>query len=306
MNTPRHQRETDHQQRPMIHETAADLIAGSGRSDHGQPVCVHHSPDNFTATLKSLCRFQGGNMGYALAQRALDILVSFVVVTLTLPLMLLIAALIKLDSPGPVLFRHIRTGMNRRKSCSTHYRGPERRIQDLFGQQFSLYKFRTMYADARERFPELYQYDYSQEDLRNLPIKTLVGKRRQSGGIQGTAPIDNLVVDDPRVTRAGSRLRKTSLDELPNLINVLKGHMHLVGPRPDMIANIRYYAKPHLKKLEVKPGVTGLAQIRGRGMLSFVQINEYDVEYVKTRSLLLDLTIILKTIVVSVKGEGAF
>ncbi len=110
------------------------------------------------------------------------------------------------------------------------------------------------------------------------------------------------------ITTRGSRefgrwLRRTSLDELPNFFNVLKGDMHVVGPRADIAENIRYYPTAHREKLRVKPGVTGLAQINGRGRLSFLQTNEFDVEYVRNRSLLLDLKIMFNTPVVTVRAR---
>jgi lipopolysaccharide/colanic/teichoic acid biosynthesis glycosyltransferase len=201
--------------------------------------------------------------------------------------MVAIAIRIKLDSPGPAIFRHRRIG--------------------LFGMPFTLYKFRTMYADAKDRFPELYAYTYSQEELYSLPIKVLVGRKQDpKNGDGGVVNLDAQWLEDPRVTRTGRWLRRTSLDELPNFINVLKGDMHLVGPRPDIAENIRYYSPDHLRKLHVKPGITGLAQIRGRGKLSFTQTNEFDVEYVDMRSLALDLKILWNTIAVWVKGDGAF
>ena len=108
------------------------------------------------------------------------------------------------------------------------------------------------------------------------------------------------------MTRLGRWLRKTSLDELPNFVNVLKGDMHVVGPRADIVENIRYYPEAHRAKLDVRPGVTGLAQINGRGWLSFLQTNELDLEYVRHRSLALDLEILWKTILVALKGDGAY
>jgi lipopolysaccharide/colanic/teichoic acid biosynthesis glycosyltransferase len=202
-----------------------------------------------------------------------------------------------------VLFRHVRIGENRRRRC-VPYKGPHRRVEDLFGKPFTLYKFRTMYADARERFPELYAYSYDPEELHSMPIKVLVSTKNPARG-EGVQPAAGLL-DDPRLTRVGRFLRRTSLDELPNFINVLRGDMHLVGPRPDIVENIRYYEKQHLVKLDVRPGVTGLAQVQGRGNLSFHETNEWDVEYVRNRSVWLDLKIFLKTLWVSLRGDGAF
>lgn len=305
-NSAEHEKIDANRQPTMIPDAASEWTTYPKHVTRVRPSEQTSPPRSLIQRLGSLCRFQKDDWGYVTARRTLDIAGSLFVLAVTIPLMLLIALLIKLDSPGPVLFKHVRTGINRRKLGTEQYTGPERRTKELFGRQFILYKFRSMHADARDRFPELYVYDYSPEELMSLPIKILVGKKCDPcafmGMVEGLSP----AVDDPRVTRIGKWLRKTSLDELPNFLNVLKGDMHLVGPRPDMVENIRYYLKAHLRKLEVKPGVTGLPQIMGRGKLSFVQINEYDVAYVNTRSLLLDLKILLKTVVVAIKREGAY
>jgi lipopolysaccharide/colanic/teichoic acid biosynthesis glycosyltransferase len=260
--------------------------------------------DRLSTRLRSRLGFAGDGLGYRIARRALDIVGSLTVLVLASPLMLVIAVLIKRDSPGPVLFKHVRIGINRRRRGAS-VAAADRRGPNQFGEPFVLYKFRTMYSDSRERFPELYAYDYSVEELSTLPIKILVGPKNGGRWVDGTMGGEGLL-DDPRVTPFGRWLRKTSLDELPNFINVLKGDMHLVGPRADIVENIRYYPELHRAKLDVKPGVTGLAQINGRGRLSFLQTNEYDLEYVRNRSLLLDLKVIFRTIVVTVKGDGAF
>lgn len=235
--------------------------------------------------------------------RAIDVSAAGGLLLLTSPLMIVIAILVKLDSPGPVLFRHVRIGENRRRR-GVPYTGPHKRGEDLFGKPFTLYKFRSMYVDSRERFPELYAYSYDPEELHSMPIKVLVSTKNPAQG-EGVQPAAGLL-DDPRLTRVGRFLRRTSLDELPNFINVLRGDMHLVGPRPDIVENIRYYEKQHLVKLDVRPGVTGLAQVQGRGNLSFHETNEWDVEYVRNRSVWLDLKILWKTLWVSLRGDGAF
>jgi len=216
----------------------------------------------------------------------------------------LVAAAVKLDSPGPILFRQVRTGRNRRRTEGNG--GNDRRRLEAFGKPFTLCKFRTMHADARERFPDLYKYQYSEIELRTIPIKVLVGSKRGVAAAVEDIDVASLHgYQDPRVTRVGRWLRRTSLDELPNLFNVLKGDMHLVGPRPDIDSNIRYYHGDELRILDVKPGVTGLAQIRGRGLLTFEQTNRFDLEYVRNRSLALDLEILVRTIPVLWKREGA-
>lgn len=238
----------------------------------------------------------------ACLRRALEIGVSLAALTLVSPLLLVIAVIIRLDSPGPILFRQWRVGRNRRRTETPSANG--RRNEDLFGRPFELYKFRTMYADAPDRYPDLYQYRYTPDELREMPIKVLVGtkERKAQTRLQSTASLPC----DPRITRIGAWLRRTSLDEFPNFINVLKGDMHLVGPRPDIVANIRYYTEQEMALLRVKPGITGLAQINGRGLLSFRETNAYDLEYIKKRSLSLDLRILFKTIPALVKRDGAF
>lgn len=238
-------------------------------------------------------------MGYRVSVRAVDIVVSVLVLTVFAPLMLLIALLIKMDSPGPVLFRQLRQG---RRRCGAGVDREEGRL----GRPFTFFKFRTMFADARETFPELYAYQHTEEELGTLPIKVLVSRKRRPAEITQQPDLGTGLIDDPRVTRIGRWLRRTSLDELPNFLNVLRGDMALVGPRPDIAENIRYYSPVHLRKLSVKPGITGLAQIMGRGSLSFLEINDYDVEYVDCQSLYLDLTILLKTIPAVLKRDGAF
>ena len=240
------------------------------------------------------------------ARRILDIAVSSSVLIVTAPLMLVIAILVRLDSPGPAIFRHHRIGINRRRIDAGPYPGRDRRARQGYGKPFALYKFRTMYSDARTRFPELYAYKYTDEELYTLPIKVLVGVKRDPEEIDGPIELSSDTYADPRVTRVGRWLRRTSLDEIPNFWNVLKGDMHLVGPRPDMEENIRYYTPRQMRKFDVKPGITGLAQVRGRGKLTFHQTNEFDLEYVERRSLSMDLLIFLRTIGVLSRREGAY
>jgi lipopolysaccharide/colanic/teichoic acid biosynthesis glycosyltransferase len=198
-------------------------------------------------------------------RRAVEIALAVVALIVTSPLMLAVAIYIRWDSPGPALFRQQRVGKD--------------------GHLFWFYKFRTLRADAREKFPQLYSYSYSPEEIRQLQFKR---------------------EEDPRVTRAGSWLRKSTLDELPNFWNLLKGDVAIVGPRPEIPEMLQYYPPEQLIKFSVKPGITGLAQTRGRGRLKFQQTNAYDVEYVKTRSLWLDCLIVLKTIKYVIRLDGAF
>jgi lipopolysaccharide/colanic/teichoic acid biosynthesis glycosyltransferase len=220
----------------------------------------------------------------------MDIVIALMAIFLTLPLMTFIALSIKIDSPGPAIFKQRRIGKNLRRnghfiSRNGKMRCQERRKEDLAGKPFTFYKFRTMFVDAKERFPELYRYQYRPEEINTLHFKIPV---------------------DPRLTSFGRRLRKTTLDELPNFINVLKGAMSLVGPRPDIPEMIKYYQGWQRKKFQVKPGITGLAQANGRGFLSFQHTLRLDVQYVEKRCPWFDFKIILKTIRIVLLRAGAF
>jgi lipopolysaccharide/colanic/teichoic acid biosynthesis glycosyltransferase len=198
-------------------------------------------------------------------QRAIDIVVAATMLLITLPVIIVIGIIIRCDSRGPALFKQWRVGKD--------------------GNPFLFRKFRTLYVDAKTRFPHLYAYNYSSEEIEQLQFK---------------------VPDDPRVTRMGRWLRESTLDELPNFWNVLTGDMTLVGPRPEIPEMLRYYDETTRRKFSVKPGVTGLAQISGRGRLKFLQTARYDVEYVKHQSFLLDMQILLKTILKVILRDGAF
>ncbi len=201
---------------------------------------------------------------YLAVKRALDILLSAVTLVLTLPVMVALWIIVKLDSPGPALFRQRRLGVD--------------------GRPFTFYKFRTMVADARERFPELYDYRYSAEQIPVLYFK---------------------LADDPRLSRFGKVLRRTSLDELPNLWNVFRGEMSLVGPRPEIPEMLHNYEPHQLAKFSVKPGLTGLAQVGGRNILSFQETVTKDLDYVSRQSMTTDLKILATTPVVVLKMFGA-
>jgi lipopolysaccharide/colanic/teichoic acid biosynthesis glycosyltransferase len=206
-----------------------------------------------------------GRAMLARVQRLGEAVIGATALVVTSPIMLLIAIIIRLDSPGPALFRQRRVGKN--------------------GRLFWFYKFRTLYADARERFPELYAYDYTPEEVQTLKFKR---------------------EEDPRITRVGRWLRKSTLDELPNFWNLMTGDIALVGPRPEIPEMIRHYQPSQLAKFSVRPGITGLAQTHGRGNLAFQQTIAYDLEYVRSKSLWLDIKIIGRTIWMLVRREGAY
>lgn len=204
-------------------------------------------------------------MDVPLGVRIFEVLVASVVLLATMPIMFVVAFIIKRGTAGPALFRQKRVAKG--------------------GDTFTFVKFRTFYHDAKEKNPELYAYDYSNEELETLKFK---------------------ITNDPRVTPQGWWLRNSTLDELPNFWNVLSGEMALVGPRPEIPEMLRYYNGDAVKKFSVRPGVTGLAQISGRGRLSFHETLKYDVEYVENRSFWLDLKIILATIKKIILRDGAF
>jgi lipopolysaccharide/colanic/teichoic acid biosynthesis glycosyltransferase len=211
-----------------------------------------------------------------------------------LPLIAIGAILICLDSPGPALFLHRRPGRSvmvrgrdliDRTDVQPPPGGFEPDTMYYVPSYFTIVKLRTMYDDARERFPEFYAYDFKPSEF-HLQMPTHK--------------------DDPRVTRVGRMLRKLSIDELPNLWSVLIGDMRLVGPRPEAPEVLRYYAPEEMYKFAYTPGITGLAQVNGRGFLNWGETLAWDLKYVRTRSVALDLKIILATLKHVIAPRGAF
>jgi len=199
------------------------------------------------------------------AQRVVESVIAIVALVITAPIMAVLTAIVRAGTRGPALFWQTRVGKNK--------------------QLFKFVKYRTLFTDAREKFPELYRYKYTGEQLRNLRFK---------------------VMRDPRVTPQGEWLRKSTLDELPNFWNVLRGDMALVGPRPEIPEMLPYYRGEMQLKFKVRPGITGLAQISGRGRLGFYETVQYDIEYVKNRSFRLDMGILFLTVYKIVTRDGAF
>jgi len=151
----------------------------------------------------------------------------------------------------------------------------------LYGTVFRIYKFRSMLINAEDILPKLKEF----QERKEVYVK---------------------LKNDPRVTKIGSFIRKLSLDELPQLINVLKGDMSLVGPRPLIQSEIDYCSKEQLQRLNVKPGITGLAQISGRTDVTFTQLLSHDMYYVNNQSIFLDLKILIKTVPYVIFGKGAY
>jgi exopolysaccharide biosynthesis polyprenyl glycosylphosphotransferase len=191
---------------------------------------------------------------YLFCKRFFDVVVGFLLLLLFLPVMAVISISIKIDSPGPVLFRQKRVGKN--------------------GKVFTILKFRTMVVNAEQMGTRL-----------------------------------NSFADDNRVTRVGRFLRRSSLDELPQLVNILIGDMSFVGPRPPVTYHpYRYedYPTDAKRRFEVLPGVTGYAQVNGRNELSWEEKFKYDLYYVDNKSILLDLKILFLTIIKVLKMEGSY
>ncbi len=194
-------------------------------------------------------------------KRLLDLLLLLFSLPVVLPLGLLTALAIKLDSPGPIFFHQIRVGK--------------------WGQLFTCYKFRSMYIDAEERKGEL------------------------QANNEADGPIFK-IQNDPRVTRVGRIIRKLSIDELPQLVNIWRGEMTFVGPRPPLPSEVSEYEFEQRRRLEVVPGLTGLQQVSGRSDLSFERWVELDLEYIGKQNLYNDVLILLKTIPTVIFGRGAY
>ncbi len=194
-------------------------------------------------------------------KRIFDLAVSLGGLFMVLPIMVITAIAIKLDSPGPVIFKQIRVGRR--------------------GQFFSCYKFRSMYIDAEERKAELMDQNEADE---------IVFKMKR----------------DPRVTRVGRIIRKLSIDELPQIFNVIKGEMSLIGPRPPVPIEVEYYQYEHFRRLDSVPGITGLQQVSGRSDITFKRWVALDIAYIDEQSMKKDIEILLKTIPAVISGKGAY
>ena len=195
-------------------------------------------------------------------KRIMDIVISLAGIIITSPVMLITAIAIKLDSPGPVLFKQLRVGQN--------------------GRTFFIYKFRSMCENAEDRLDEL----RDQNEMQGAMFK---------------------IADDPRITRVGKFIRRTSIDELPQFFNVLKGEMSIVGTRPPTVDEVAQYKRSQWRRISIKPGITGLWQIKGRNEITdFDEVVKLDLEYIDNWTLFSDFVIIFKTIGVLFKRKGAY
>jgi lipopolysaccharide/colanic/teichoic acid biosynthesis glycosyltransferase len=201
------------------------------------------------------------------AIRALDLVGSVLLLVILSPLLLVVALVVRIDSSGPAIFRQRRVG---------------HRLES-----FTVAKFRTMRID-------------SEANPHRRHVEAMISDREEANG----RPMSKLEEDD-RVTRVGGFLRRTSIDELPQLWNVVKGDMSLVGPRPPIQYEVDNYPQEAFRRFAVKPGVTGLWQVRGRSLLSFREMIALDSEYVDRRSIALNLKILILTLPTVLHGKGA-
>ena len=219
---------------------------------------------------------------YFFCKRCIDIVLSMLFLVVTLPLLLLIALLIKLDSPGPVLFRQERVGAQ--KSSIAREEASQLRT-------FIMFKFRTMYHNSH---PGIHQRFVS---------ALIRGNETEAARLRNNSAVNKLT-NDPRVTRVGKVLRRTRLDELPQVWNVLRGDMSLVGPRPPIAYEVAEYEPHHWRRLGTIPGCVGLWQVSGWCTVGFEEMVELDTWYIEHQSLWLDLKILLRTPQAVLSGKG--
>ena len=218
---------------------------------------------------------------YPIAKRTTDLFITVLLLIVLAPLLVMAAVAVKLDSRGPILFSQERVGTRRvRRDGKTRWRL----------EVFKVHKFRSMIANADSGVHERHIAAIANQPARSGPSDTTSIK------LEG----------DPRITRVGRYLRRASIDELPQLINVLRGEMSLVGPRPVPLYEFARYRPEHMSRFTVLPGISGLWQVRGRCVLSFWEMVSCDLEYAENQSLLMDLKIMVRTLpaVISMRGAG--
>jgi lipopolysaccharide/colanic/teichoic acid biosynthesis glycosyltransferase len=237
------------------------------------PQAVDSSDQSAADVLPTL----GGTPAYLLFKRILDAVAAGIGLTLLCPLFVLIAIAIKLDSPGPALFKQRRAGARLRRSSGQ---------REWIVTEFEMYKFRSMSDGSSDDAHRAYIESFAQGSLE---------------GREKSFKLDN----DSRITRTGHWLRCTSLDELPQLINVLLGDMSLVGPRPVPLYEVACYERRHFNRLCARPGITGIWQVFGRGRVPFESMVDMDITYARRQSFLLDLGLLVLTLPAVIIGKGA-
>jgi len=223
------------------------------------------------------CPFRPGCGRYHRSKRWVDVTIGSLLLLAAGPLFAVIAVAVKVTSGGPIFFRQVRVGTRRKVSGDIETWAPVPLV---------VYKFRSMTHGADET-----------AHVRHIQLFTKGALSPKNGTYK--------LVNDPRITAVGRMLRRTSLDELPQLLNVVKGGMSLVGPRPVPVYEVASYQPHHYRRLAARPGLTGLSQIQGRGDLSHEELVALDVEMISRRSLLFELKLLVLTIPAVVRGRGA-
>ncbi|MCQ3930803.1 MAG: sugar transferase [Chloroflexi bacterium] len=224
---------------------------------------------------------------YFTAKRAIDIVAASLVLLIAGIPMLIIAMLIEIETPGSAIFAQERVTARRRRIVNGK--------AEFDVVTFTCYKFRTMYKDASSEMHQAFMKAFIKNDMAAI------------AAINGTENAEIMkIVKDPRVTLIGKFLRKTSLDELPQFINVLKGEMTLVGPRPCIPYEVEEYEAWHKQRLQATGGITGLWQVSARSAADFDGMCKLDIEYIQSQSLMTDLKLIVKTPLVMIFGRGGF
>lgn len=236
------------------------------------------------ARFKSISELHEQRRLYFSAKRLLDVVLSGLLLVILSPLLLVVALLVVLDSPGPAIFRQERVNLRRRVV--------DGRPRWEVGT-FTFIKFRTMHNGADPGKHREYVKAFIENDAEGMKA------------VQGSDTQVRKIVNDPRVTRLGAVLRKTSIDELPQLWNVLKGDISLVGPRPPIPYEVDMYKPWHRQRLSTIQGVTGLWQITARSSADFDEMVKLDLEYIERQSFWLDLKILIKTPLAVLKSRGA-
>ncbi len=226
-----------------------------------------------------------GRPGYFLAKRILDCTLALLALVVLSPLLLVVAVLVRLTSKGPALFCQERVGYG--------------------GRHFKMYKFRSMYIDSDDALHRKAYEQFLRGERSNGKVDGMLVAAEES-----VSPIPRHkrsgVQRDPRITPLGYLLRRSSIDELPQLFNVLRGDMSLVGPRPPIPYEVSLYQSWHLKRLETLPGITGLWQVRGRSRVSFDEMVQMDIEYIEHQAFGYDLKLLLLTIPAVLSRKGAY
>lgn len=262
--------------RPLLHEGVRNAV-GPGEPEAGTVLIPDLDVWDMDLSSRPVSTTQRA------VKRSVDVIAALVLLVVTAPIMLIVALAVKLSSPGPVIFKQTRVGGATRRQGS-----------DLVWKlrPFTIYKFRTMVANND---------DSQQRALAKAYLTGSYGSPAEFGDVEGSFK----ATTDRRITPLGRHLRRWSLDELPQLFNVLRGDMSLVGPRPALPFEVQEYQPHHMLRFGAKPGITGLWQVMGRSTLPFEEMARLDRQYCANQSILLDLRIMARTVAVVLTGKGA-